>query len=45
LFAHQVAGASGKTMPALPVPIAATLRDKPSAKPSPKLGADNDMLS
>ena len=44
LFAHQVAGASGKTMPALPVPLAATLRDAPSAKPSPQLGADNHML-
>jgi alpha-methylacyl-CoA racemase len=45
LFAHHVAGASGKTMPALPVPIAATLRDKPGAKASPKLGADTDALS
>ena len=44
LFAHQVAGASGATMPALPVPIAATLRAPPGAKPSPKLGADNDLL-
>jgi alpha-methylacyl-CoA racemase len=44
LFAHQVSGASGKTIPALPVPIAETLREKPSAKPSPKLGADNDLL-
>ena len=42
LFAHQVSGASGKTMPALPVPIAETLRDAPGVKPSPKLGADND---
>ena len=38
----QVAGASGATMPALPVPIAATLRERAGgAKPSPKLGADN----
>ena len=44
LFAHQVAGASGKTMPALPVPIAATLREAPGPRPSPKLGADNDLL-
>jgi len=32
------------TMPALPVPIAAALREVPSAKPSPKLGADNGLL-
>ena len=45
LFAHQVAGASGKTIPALPVPIAETLRAKPGAKASPKLGADTaDLL-
>jgi len=44
LFAHRVAGPSGATMPALPVPIAATLREKPGAKPSPKLGVDNDLL-
>jgi len=45
LFAHQVAGPSGATMPALPVPIAETLREKPGAKRSPALGADNDLLS
>ena len=44
LFAHQVAGPSGATMPALPVPIAATLREAPGVKPSPKLGADNGLL-
>jgi alpha-methylacyl-CoA racemase len=44
LFAHQVAGPTGKAMPALPVPIAATLRAKPGVKPSPKLGADNGLL-
>jgi alpha-methylacyl-CoA racemase len=44
LFAHQVAGPSGGIMPALPVPIAETLREKPGAKPSPILGADNDLL-
>jgi crotonobetainyl-CoA:carnitine CoA-transferase CaiB-like acyl-CoA transferase len=44
LFAHRVAGASGKTMPALPVPIAATLRDAPGVKLSPKLGADTDKF-
>ena len=42
LFAHRVAGGSGATMPALPVPIAASLRAPPGDKPSPKLGADND---
>ena len=31
-------------MPALPVPIAATLREKPGMKAAPKLGADNDLL-
>src|SRR5688500_18016826 len=45
LFAHKVAGVSGATVPALPVPIAATLRVAPgTAKPSPKLGADNNLL-
>jgi alpha-methylacyl-CoA racemase len=46
LFAHKVAGASGATMPALPVPIAATLREAPgTVKPSPQLGADNALLT
>jgi crotonobetainyl-CoA:carnitine CoA-transferase CaiB-like acyl-CoA transferase len=44
LFAHKVSSASGKTMPAVPVPIAATLREKPGTKASPKLGADNGLL-
>ena len=44
LFAHQVSGSSGKTMPALPVPIAQTLRAPAGPKPSPRLGADNDLL-
>jgi crotonobetainyl-CoA:carnitine CoA-transferase CaiB-like acyl-CoA transferase len=44
LFAHRVAGASGATMPALPVPIAETLRATPGEKGSPKLGADNSLL-
>src|SRR4051794_10950358 len=44
LFAHTVAGPSGTTMPALPVPLAATLRATPGVKPSPKLGADNALL-
>jgi hypothetical protein len=45
LFAHRVASASGHTMAALPVPIAATLRGAPGVKASPKLGADNDLIS
>ena len=44
LFARQVTGPSGAAMPALPVPIAATLRGVPDAKPMPKLGADMDEL-
>ncbi len=38
LFAHQVATASGKSMPALPVPIVPQFREAPKAKPAPKLG-------
>jgi crotonobetainyl-CoA:carnitine CoA-transferase CaiB-like acyl-CoA transferase len=45
LFAHQVSGASGASMPALPLPIAATLRGAAGAKRSPKLGADNELLT
>lgn len=45
LFVHRVQGYSGATMPALPVPIAATLRDGVEmVKPVAKLGADNDLL-
>ena len=44
LFAHSVSGASGAPMPALPVPIAETLRAAPRVKASPKLGADNALL-
>ena len=36
LFAHEVATASGKTMPALPVPIAKEFRETPGAKKVPK---------
>jgi crotonobetainyl-CoA:carnitine CoA-transferase CaiB-like acyl-CoA transferase len=38
LFAHKVATASGKTMPALPVPIAPLFREAPSSKKTPPLG-------
>jgi len=37
LFAHQIVGRSGATIPALPVPIAAAFREAPGAKPSPPL--------
>jgi len=45
LFAHRVSSRSGHSMAALPVPIAATLRGAPSVKASPKLGADNGLIS
>ena len=38
LFAHEVASASGKTIPALPVPIAPQFREAPGAKKAPPLG-------
>jgi len=41
LFAHSVAGESGRTMPALPVPIAAPFREAPRVRAAPQLGADN----
>jgi alpha-methylacyl-CoA racemase len=44
LFAHAVAGESGRTMPALPLPLAAGFRAAPGAKPAPRLGADNDQV-
>jgi len=44
LFAHRLTMESGKSMPALPVPIAASLRATPGTKAAPKLGADNDLL-
>jgi alpha-methylacyl-CoA racemase len=37
LFAHSVETASGKSLPALPLPIAPEFRDKPGAKKAPKL--------
>jgi crotonobetainyl-CoA:carnitine CoA-transferase CaiB-like acyl-CoA transferase len=37
LFAHQITTASGKTLPALPVPISPAFREKPNAKLAPKL--------
>ena len=38
LFAHQVGTASGKTLPALPLPIAPEFRAAPGMKKAPKLG-------
>jgi crotonobetainyl-CoA:carnitine CoA-transferase CaiB-like acyl-CoA transferase len=43
LFAHSVAGAMGRTMPALPVPIAAAFRAAPGVRPAPALGAAGDV--
>jgi len=37
LFDHKVESASGKIMPALPLPIAPEFRDAPGAKKAPKL--------
>jgi crotonobetainyl-CoA:carnitine CoA-transferase CaiB-like acyl-CoA transferase len=44
LFAHTVAGETGRTMPALPLPVAAVFRQPPGPKPAPRLGADNDEV-
>jgi crotonobetainyl-CoA:carnitine CoA-transferase CaiB-like acyl-CoA transferase len=38
LFAHQVGTESGKTLPALPLPIAPEFRTAPGTKKAPKLG-------
>ena len=38
LFAHQVGTESGKTLPALPLPIAPEFRAAPGTKKAPKLG-------
>lgn len=37
LFAHKVATASGKTLPALPLPISPEFREPPAVKKAPKL--------
>jgi crotonobetainyl-CoA:carnitine CoA-transferase CaiB-like acyl-CoA transferase len=37
LFAHEVASSAGKTIPALPLPIAPEFRDKPGATTAPPL--------
>ena len=38
LFDHKIESAAGKTMPALPLPIAPNFREKPGAKKAPPLG-------
>jgi len=38
LFDHHIETALGKSLPALPLPIAPQFRDKPGAKKAPKLG-------
>jgi crotonobetainyl-CoA:carnitine CoA-transferase CaiB-like acyl-CoA transferase len=43
LFAHSISDGE-RVFPALPVPIADTLREKASEKGSPVLGADNELL-
>jgi alpha-methylacyl-CoA racemase len=45
LFGHSVAGASGATMPALPVPINPAFRAKQKTRPLPALGADNALAT
>jgi hypothetical protein len=37
LFAHQAVTASGKSLPALPLPISPEFREPPGAKKAPKL--------
>jgi crotonobetainyl-CoA:carnitine CoA-transferase CaiB-like acyl-CoA transferase len=38
LFAHQAATASGKSLPALPLPISPEFRESPGVRKAPKLG-------
>jgi crotonobetainyl-CoA:carnitine CoA-transferase CaiB-like acyl-CoA transferase len=38
LFAHKVTTASGKSLPALPLPISPDFREAPGSKKAPKLG-------
>jgi crotonobetainyl-CoA:carnitine CoA-transferase CaiB-like acyl-CoA transferase len=44
LFAHAVAGESGQTMAALPVPIDPAFRQPPTTKPAPLLDGDGPRL-
>jgi crotonobetainyl-CoA:carnitine CoA-transferase CaiB-like acyl-CoA transferase len=43
LFSSTVSG-TGKTLPALPVPVLPVFRDAAGDKPAPALGADTDRL-
>ena len=45
LFEHKVSGASGATMPALPVPIDPAFRARQKIMPLPTLGADNKLAT
>jgi alpha-methylacyl-CoA racemase len=45
LFAYQVRGASGATMPALPVPIDPAFRARSKSRRLPVLGADNELVT
>jgi alpha-methylacyl-CoA racemase len=44
LFAHRLAGASGETMAALPLPIVPAFRAAPAAKGAPTLGDDTEEI-
>ena len=45
LFEHKVSGASGATMPALPVPIEPAFRARQKTRRLPSLGADNKLAT
>ncbi len=45
LFEHKVSGASGATIPALPVPIDPAFRARQKTKPLPALGADDKLAT
>ena len=45
LFEHKVSGASGATMPALPVPIDPAFCARQKTKPLPTLGADDKLAT
>jgi alpha-methylacyl-CoA racemase len=44
LFAHTVAGETGRTMAAVPLPIDPAFREPAGTKPAPWLGADTDSV-
>ena len=43
LFGHKISGASGATMPALPVPIDPAFRARQKTRPLPALGAADEL--